>query len=560
LPWPFDWFKALRSESTETTQPGAPQQRASREWDALPPIQTTTGGLETTADSLGFVRQLPGRTGPEPALQPLGHRRSLEAPRGLADLALGTVQTYAGREGMVLKRRPAPVQPLRWPEGGEAGEPSSPPEEQRLGEVLEPEAASALGATTELPPPAPPRPVVAVSLPAPVTASRLTRAPLDLAPPSPSPKGLAEPKPALEIARSPEPGPAPTQAPLADKASRLNLGQARRLGLGPPLSLPPSVQRSTTDPEEASAGPAATERPMPTVSSEPVDKASAASSDEVTTTSSANPRAERHVAPILRVQRRPVAGSAGSDLAGSPAAADFPAAADLPASTESRAVADFPAVSGASPAQPMRQPAPSRAVSAAAAQAARILPPTAQRIPAANQQALVSVQRRAVQPLDLGPSGNAETHGPFESPGASTSRLDLPLAHLAPGTPADAAREFEFGTHRPDSYWPPAVQRAPGGVVQRDLIEFHSPLAASMNQAGFKTEVQRAEEAPTPGMAPGLASSPGGGDVPLAAPVPGQSEAELDDLALRLYDRFRSHLRSELLIDRERAGLLTDLR
>jgi hypothetical protein len=38
------------------------------------------------------------------------------------------------------------------------------------------------------------------------------------------------------------------------------------------------------------------------------------------------------------------------------------------------------------------------------------------------------------------------------------------------------------------------------------------------------------------------------------------SDRDLDDLALKLYDRFRSRLRSELLVDRERAGLLTDLR
>jgi hypothetical protein len=36
--------------------------------------------------------------------------------------------------------------------------------------------------------------------------------------------------------------------------------------------------------------------------------------------------------------------------------------------------------------------------------------------------------------------------------------------------------------------------------------------------------------------------------------------AQLDELAARLYDRLRSRLRTELLVDRERAGLLTDFR
>jgi hypothetical protein len=34
----------------------------------------------------------------------------------------------------------------------------------------------------------------------------------------------------------------------------------------------------------------------------------------------------------------------------------------------------------------------------------------------------------------------------------------------------------------------------------------------------------------------------------------------LDELSTRLYDRLRSRLRLELLIDRERAGLLSDFR
>lgn len=42
--------------------------------------------------------------------------------------------------------------------------------------------------------------------------------------------------------------------------------------------------------------------------------------------------------------------------------------------------------------------------------------------------------------------------------------------------------------------------------------------------------------------------------------VSSMDDAELDELATRLYDRLRSRLRTELLVDRERAGLLTDFR
>jgi hypothetical protein len=78
--------------------------------------------------------------------------------------------------------------------------------------------------------------------------------------------------------------------------------------------------------------------------------------------------------------------------------------------------------------------------------------------------------------------------------------------------------------------------------------------------------VSRLPEAPLSGPLPRMIV-PGGVPVQLAeadagAPTGGgaHSDRELDDLAHQLYDRLRSRLRMELLIDRERAGLITDLR
>jgi len=69
----------------------------------------------------------------------------------------------------------------------------------------------------------------------------------------------------------------------------------------------------------------------------------------------------------------------------------------------------------------------------------------------------------------------------------------------------------------------------------------------------IEVPVQRAEEAaPATGGAPEVAGAAGG--------TPGHSDKELDDLARQLYERLRSRLRHELLVDRERAGLITDLR
>jgi len=60
--------------------------------------------------------------------------------------------------------------------------------------------------------------------------------------------------------------------------------------------------------------------------------------------------------------------------------------------------------------------------------------------------------------------------------------------------------------------------------------------------------------APAPPALSQAASAP-----PPAEPPPGRSDAELDELGRRLYDRIRDHLAAELSLDRERAGLLNDL-
>lgn len=81
---------------------------------------------------------------------------------------------------------------------------------------------------------------------------------------------------------------------------------------------------------------------------------------------------------------------------------------------------------------------------------------------------------------------------------------------------------------------------------------------APMGETASATPVQR-EAAPTTAEAP--AASPGAGATPAggAAPGAGDKPAELDELAKKLYERIRTRLKAELRLDRERAGLLTDL-
>ncbi|HXN01561.1 MAG TPA: hypothetical protein VN973_06710 [Candidatus Dormibacteraeota bacterium] len=76
------------------------------------------------------------------------------------------------------------------------------------------------------------------------------------------------------------------------------------------------------------------------------------------------------------------------------------------------------------------------------------------------------------------------------------------------------------------------IQRAP---LQEWTVSAAADLSSTMGTAG----PHAAAETPAPG---------------------GDDEARMEDLAGKLYDRIRIRLRNELLVDRERAGFLTDLR
>ncbi len=97
--------------------------------------------------------------------------------------------------------------------------------------------------------------------------------------------------------------------------------------------------------------------------------------------------------------------------------------------------------------------------------------------------------------------------------------------------------------------------------AQRTEMEVAHPTAGPPAAAQLAPAVDRAEE-PAPAPAPGPVQSesqeaeePYGRDRPLDLDA-----IDLDALSARLYDRLRSKIRLELLIDRERAGLLTDFR
>lgn len=115
-----------------------------------------------------------------------------------------------------------------------------------------------------------------------------------------------------------------------------------------------------------------------------------------------------------------------------------------------------------------------------------------------------------------------------------------------------------------------SIQRAQVAAmesVQTAIAESTVPFAFKADTSGrsvarLAMNLQRVEEEPAIAADPTLSSATASS---AAASPPGQAtsgstESEMDALAGKLYERIRSRLKSELLIDRERAGLLTDLR
>jgi len=154
------------------------------------------------------------------------------------------------------------------------------------------------------------------------------------------------------------------------------------------------------------------------------------------------------------------------------------------------------------------------------------------------------------------------------SAAASLAAVPLPTSALRPAPLALASRTVTRA--QPDSAsLPPgqaeaaraAMPLAPPVIIQRSAADpsAESPAwpaepGASLQRA-VPVDEAPAESAPPPAAAGAAATSSGS-----SAGSATTAETDLDQLAGRLYDRIRSRLRSELLVDRERAGVLTDWR
>jgi hypothetical protein len=172
-------------------------------------------------------------------------------------------------------------------------------------------------------------------------------------------------------------------------------------------------------------------------------------------------------------------------------------------------------------------------------------------------------QAMATQRWFLGATGPVPALALLPS-GTAAQLTHAPAARHAPGTVAGETIGDAFATATSAGAGTPA----PAGerLVQRQPVEAApAPTAAS---TGSATADGAAPAMPPPDLSTAVADGqPGLAELrDQLAEIAGQRRAalddptELDELAAKLYRRLRSRLRLELIVDRERAGLLTDFR
>ncbi len=165
------------------------------------------------------------------------------------------------------------------------------------------------------------------------------------------------------------------------------------------------------------------------------------------------------------------------------------------------------------------------------------------------------------------PPRNGGSEFPFETPSQGGSEFHIPHPALPQMgrefQSPQGGREFRFDN-------PPLAARevssgrlplapSPGIAVQRasdnTRLPDPPPQEAAETLQALWYENRVAVSRPSEG------ETTPGSTRPVAATGPSQaSETEMDELARKLYDRIRGRLKTELLVDRERAGFLTDLR
>ena len=623
--WPFQ--RKTQAPADSGSRP-APAPVIRRDWTGLPPIQRLIGAHPLTAPSDRFSDDLATHHDPSVSTEPMGHQVSAEAPSGIV-LALARPTTRDDGPAMISRPRvqrrvqSAIEESGEW-DGDEAASPATRP--------------SPLPAGT---PPSAMRELPAVA-PAPVM-QRLTALSADAEPipvESAPRRPRLEPSPELPAMSHAEPPDAPMAAP-----PRLTLGQARRLGLGAPISRVPgrAVQRAIAETTEMPLAPSPVPQPS-FANGEPLraDR-SAAASDETATASPLDlplapreptripqpdppPQATREISgdsPMQRatdVSAEPPADRATETFtdAATPGRTEIavnPVSA-LPLIQRSlhRELAEVAVESSAEPALPLAMPqrAPTLPSPASAGREFLASPtrgegdfrqgdfprPFSARGEGRELAPLVGTRplrpttlQRAPEPAPVATSAKAvdaqpSTRGddlvlPSSSGSPDTrparSRFGPALSHVAPqqqdgptmpdqalpvGQRVEVQTQSERSVSRAAELPLAPLQRAAaaespeqelGGestseVVQRGMFDSLSSEVSSLSSR-VPSPAEAGSAVSTVGSA--IGSMFGGHKAP---------ETDMDELAGKLYDKIRTRLKSELLVDRERAGLLTDLR
>jgi hypothetical protein len=609
--WPFT-RKADAPKADGQPAPALPQFRL--EWKGVPPIQRVIEDHPLTVPTEPFATDLTTHQDPRAIAEPLGHQLSLAAPRGLI-LGIARPGTRADGPEMLTRPRPSRASQVQR-DFDEPAETTAPMEAADI------EAPLATGDAVAGP--------LIRQLPI-VSATPLQRTLLTAVGPENEPTPLPSTRDIVLAGSEPAAEPEGVEPAASLPAlPRLTLGQARRLGLGAPLSRVPdtSVQRA---PERAAPPPIVSPAlPAPTVSED-------LPFDPIFPLDFPTPKPVVAPAPISRPQRIP----ASLPLARPPAAAETPdpvesADAGPDSAAEPQAVAPLlgapmvatsgdprhtmlepPATgepggieAGLPPLPLAGTPSPTHATETSLETLAEATSPT---LPQRGREIVPlvgSVMQRApetgpsvagVAPADSMPvgiggirvyrGGAATMTASAIGARAYTERGDiyLPAAHgplnnsparsLLAHELVHVGQQRRLGGALPDEQSEDGRQmEAQAQTVERSVAgDTEMPLARSATSAmqastavmevdspwAAATGVQRAEEFNEPGPRPSEAPPMMSAGQPTAAAAPATTrdeEAHIDELAGKLYDKIRSRLRNELLVDRERAGFLTDLR
>jgi len=615
--WPFK--QKVEAPAAEGPKP-VPAPVIRRDWVGLPPIQRFVGAHPLTAPSDRFRDDLVTHQDPSVSSDTMGHQVSAEAPPGLV-LALArpttrsdgpamiprprvqrsvasavaesgewdgdeaasestrptplpaSAHTVAARELPVVAPEPAvqrlvslspdedptplpPVAqrsralptPLTMPSSGdEAAEtPSAPLQRLTLGQSRR----MGLGAPIKR---VPDRSVqrAATDLPLPPLsqteeedASPVAREPIDASPVGPEP-GRSVQRAAIDLplATLPQKGNESTDASLVGRVPDRSV---QRAASELPLATLPQRESESVDADEPRLDLPLARGPLPQRGREsmavPVQLSAESSPDPESDSSMAEPPA------MQRVAQRDVSTPSSSGSAQTLTVANPPTASTPPVS-----VSRLPLVSE-SPARVSRfSLSPPDMAAMAPLTGARPLRPTS------------TLQRDAstaapIQSLDA-PTLTLPPRGGENQPLPDGEGTQAPGMSFLQGEAEDAIGPMELPAPTPPHNAKEAgrLPLAPSRGISVQASRDDTPLPDPPQQGGREILQGAWYEAPVAvsRVSAGAASS----ESSTASAGPHQaSETDMDELARKLYDRLRTRLKTELLVDRERAGFLTDLR